>query len=298
MRNFKYILMVLIGGTLYGTMSSFVKLFYLRGYHAAELSFSQALLAAIFLGIILLLSRRRGRVNLSGSEIIPLLATGGTIGLTNFLYYQSISYISASLAIVLLMQFTWFSLLLEWALFSKKPNKPEFLTAVLILIGTVMAGNLLGWKTRSFSWIGIAFALCSSLTYAIYIVANSRIGEQVSWLPKSTLIMAGSAMTIFIINAKSISTGDYFGPEFLLMAVFLAVIGTTIPTALFAAGIPKIGAGVSAILMTIELPVAALCANIVLHEQLDAIQLTGIWIMLVAIASMNYYKLKKDIKAE
>lgn len=39
MKNLKYIFMVLLGGTMYGTMSSFVKIAYSRGYHAAELSF-------------------------------------------------------------------------------------------------------------------------------------------------------------------------------------------------------------------------------------------------------------------
>lgn len=42
MKNIKYILMVLLGGTLYGTMSSFVKLSYAHGFNAAELSFWQA----------------------------------------------------------------------------------------------------------------------------------------------------------------------------------------------------------------------------------------------------------------
>ena len=50
MKNIKYILMVLLGGAMYGTMSSFVKLSYTWGYNAAEISFAQAALAAIFLG--------------------------------------------------------------------------------------------------------------------------------------------------------------------------------------------------------------------------------------------------------
>lgn len=290
MKNFKYILMVLIGGAMYGTMSSFVKLFYSRGYNAAELSFSQALLAAAFLGIFLLLSRKRGKRKLSKKQVIPLLITGGTIGLTNYLYYQSVSYISASLAIVILMQFTWFSLLLEWGIFRKKPGKPELLTVVFILIGTIMAGNLFYAEKISFSWKGITFVLCSSLTYAIYIVANSRVGKDVNWLPKSTMIMTGSALTIFIVNANTILAVSHFSYEFALIAVFLAVIGTSIPTALFAAGIPKIGAGVSSILMTVELPVAIICATIVLNERTSAVQILGILIMLIAISAMNYYK--------
>ena len=298
MKNLKYIVMVLIGGAMYGTMSSFVKLFHLRGYNAAELSFSQALLAAIFLGMFLLLSRKNESLRLSRNELVPLLITGGAIGLTNFLYYQSVSHISASLAIVLLMQFTWFSILLEWAVFSKRPSALELLTVFFILVGTVMAGNLFDAEISSFSWTGVMLALGSSFTYAVYIVANSRVGKNVDWLPKSTLIMAGSALAIFTVNAETIINDIHFGYEFLLIAVFLAVVGTTIPTALFAAGIPKIGAGISSILMTVELPVAVLCASIVLKEHTSPVQLAGILIMLAAIAAMNYYKSLKTRKAK
>lgn len=280
---------------MYGTMSSFVKLSYASGYNAAEISFSQALLSAVLLGIILLGSKAN-RQRLAGKELASLLLVGGAIGLTNFLYYQSVSYISASLAIVILMQFTWFSLLLEWLIFRQRPGRLELVTVFFILVGTVMAGNLLQAGALSFSWRGMVLALASSFTYAVYIVANSRVGKSVKWQSKSTLIMAGSALTIFVINTQTIVSGNHFGYTFLLWAVFLAVVGTTIPTALFAAGIPKIGAGTSSILMTIEFPVAVLCAYIVLHEAISPVQIAGIIVMLAAISVMNYYKSSKTKK--
>lgn len=288
--------MVLLGGTMYGTMSSFVKISYLRGFNAAELSFWQALLAALFLGIcILFTSRKTGKIKLSGKELRSLILTGSAIGLTNYLYYQSVSYISASLAIVILMQFTWFSLMLEWLFFRQKPSKLEILTVFVILGGTVLAGNLLHSKTLFFSWQGIALAFFASLTYAIYIVANSRAGKCIRWQTKSTLIMAGSALTIFLVNFQTIIWDNHFGYEFLGWALFLAILGTTIPTALFAEGIPKVGAGVSSILMTIELPVAVLCAHMLLRERISFIQIIGILLMLLAISAMNYYKSKSSV---
>lgn len=295
MKNIKYIFMVLLGGAMYGTMSSFVKLSYSWGYNAAEISFAQAALAALFLGICTLRTRS-SQYKLTRKSILSLLLTGSAIGLTNFLYYLSVSYISASLAIVILMQFTWFSLLLEWALFSKKPSSVEFLTVLCILVGTVLAGNLLGAEGLSLSLKGILLALSASFTYAVYIVANGRIDKDVRWQSKSTLIMLGSAITILVINSRTIITDNHFGGEFLLWVLFLAIIGTTIPTALFAVGIPRIGAGVSSILMTIELPVAVLCAYIVLGENISLPQIAGIIIMLAAISVMNYYKSVKTKK--
>lgn len=292
MNNLKYILMILLGGIMYGTMSSFVKLSYQYGYTAAEISFAQALLAAIFLGLVSLKSRESGSGKISKRERYQLLLTGGAIGLANYLYYLSVSYLSASLAIVILMQFTWFSLLMEWVFFRNRPSRIELLTVVFILIGTVMAGNLLGNEALSYSLTGIVLVLFASLSYAAYIVANGRIGKNVGWQRKSTLIMVGSALTIFLINGRTILFENHFGTNFLLWALFFAIIGTTIPTALFAAAIPKIGGGVSSILMTVELPVAVLCASLVLGEKVNLTQSVGIVLMLGAISAMNYSKSK------
>ncbi|MDO4164805.1 MAG: EamA family transporter [Bacteroides sp.] len=293
MKNLRYILMVLLGGTLYGTMSSFVKLAYSHGFHAAELSFGQALLAAVFLGLCTLLSGKAHKGDCHPKQISSLLMTGCTIGLTNFLYYESVQYIPASLAIILLMQFAWLSLLLEWIVFGRKPLKVEWLTVFCIFVGTVLAGGVLHTREWNISSKGVMLAVASSLTYAVYIIANGRVGKKVGWQAKSAAIMMGSSSCIFVINAEAIIGGNYMGTEFMLWVLFLAVFGTTIPTALFAAGISKIGAGLSSILMTVELPVAILCARVVLNEQITALQLVGIGIMLLSLMGMNYYKVNQ-----
>ena len=287
--------MVLLGGAMYGTMSSFVKMSYAGGYTAAQLAFWQALLAFCFLGVITIASRRQGNP-LKKSDVMPLFLTGGAIGLTNFLYYQSVSYIPASLAIILLMQFTWLNLLIEFTVFRHKATKAEMVTVAVIMAGTVMASGIMTADIGELPMTGIILAVGSSLTYAVYIAANSRCGHNVRWQSKSMAIMGGSALTILAVNGGSQLSMGYFNLDFLQWSLFLAVVGTTVPTALFAAGIPKIGAGLSAILMTVELPVAVICANLVLGERLSATQICGVVVMLAAISTMNYYKSQKSKK--
>ena len=118
------------------------------------------------------------------------------------------------------------------------------------------------------------------------------MSKNVRWQSKSTLIMIGSALTIFLINSRSISPHLYLSSDFILWALFFAILGTMIPTALFAFSIPRIGTGLSSILMTIELPVAIICASVVLNEKINILQGVGILVMLVAISAMNYYKSK------
>ncbi len=282
--------MVLLGGTLYGTMSSFVKRSYADGFTAAELSFWQAFVAAIILTACTIVSAKGRSDKLHRNEILSLMFTGSAIGLTNFLYYKSVQFIPASLAIILLMQFTWFSMLLEWLFLHRRPTRLEFATVSVILVGTVMASGIMSAEIHSYSIMGIGLALLSSLTYGAYIVANGQCGRNVRWEAKSMAIMLGSSITIFAINAPRITGGEYLCGEFALWILLLAVVGTTVPTALFAAGIPKIGAPLSSILMTVELPVAVICAWLILGESMTAVQVAGVVLLLAAIAVMNYSK--------
>lgn len=290
MEKFKYSIMVLLGGTLYGTMSSFVKKSYSNGFTAAELSFWQAFVAFIILAVCTIISAKNNSGKLHRNDILSLIFTGSAIGLTNFLYYKSVQFIPASLAIILLMQFTWFSMLLEWLFLHRRPTHTELITVLVILIGTVMASGILSADSYSYSFMGISLALLSSLTYSAYIVANGQCGRGVRWEAKSMAIMLGSSMTIFAINTPRIIEGEYLCGEFISWILLLAVAGTTVPTALFAAGIPKIGAPLSSILMTVELPVAVICAWLILGETVTAVQVAGVALLLTAIAVMNYSK--------
>jgi drug/metabolite transporter (DMT)-like permease len=57
---------------------------------------------------------------------------------------------------------------------------------------------------------------------------------------------------------------------------------------------PKIGASLSAILLTLELPAVVFCAHLILGEQLTFLQIIGITIMLGAIIWLNLVKAKRE----
>lgn len=282
----KYILMVFAGACSFGILSTFAKLAYREGYSAADLTFSQAFVAMVVLwALTLLQDKTRPALKIRWS----LLFTGATIGITTFVYYVSVRYIPASLAVVILMQFTWIAALLEWLFFKKKPGLEQLIIMVVILGATVMASGFLDLHSREIPLKGILFALGSALLYAVYVVASSRVNADISSLRKSAVIMTGSTLGIFIVNAPVLLTTSHFN---LKWALFFAFFGTIIPQVLFVKGIPKVGAGISAIIMTVELPVAVMTAHLLLHEPVTFTQWIGIIIMLIAMAVMNFWQMK------
>jgi len=292
----KYILMVFTGACSFGILSTFVKLAYREGYTPAEVSFSQALIG---MGVLWLLfffkEHRKADIATNSKAATPwwsLLLTGATIGWTTFVYYVSVHYIPASVAIVILMQFTWISMLLEWCFFNKKPAGSQLMITAVILTGTLLASGWLNKQAGNLSLTGILYALGAALLYAVYIVANSRLSNNVHPLKKSAVMMMGSSISIFVVNASSLIASMHFDVSLIKWAVFLAIFGTIIPPVLFARGIPKAGVGVSAILMTAELPVAVICSHMVLKEEIGTLQWLGILVMLLAIILLNVQKMK------
>lgn len=291
----KHVLLVSIGAASYGMLSSFAKIAYGQGYTAAEITFVQALFGALILWTLVLIIKIRSR-KLTTVINWRLLLAGMGMGASAYTYYLSVQYIPASLAIVLLMQMTWMSTFLEWLVFKRKPLRMELYVTLLIIAGTVLAGNLLNTGTFQISWAGVGYGLLSALMYSVYIIATSRLGKSVEMFEKSALMMTGSALAIFLINSGSLSRSTHVNVGLLKWGLLLTVFGTVIPPILFTKGMPRIGAGLSAILLTMELPVAVLCAHYILKEQISPAQIAGIVLMLGSIIYLNLYREKINIK--
>ena len=283
----KYIIMVLGGAISFGILSSFVKVAYGQGYNAAELSFIQALLGATVLWGVYASSNKS---NATRKDIFLLLISGSCIGISTYLYYLSVKYIPASISIVLLMQFTWLSIIMEWVLFKRKPLLLELIITFIILAGTVLASGLTDLANFDLSLKGVGIVLLASLIYAVYIVSNSRTGKDVAWQNKSAWIMTGSAISILLVNFGSIVSSIQLDVGLFQWGIFLAFFGTILPPVLFAIGMPKVGASSSSILMTVELPVAVVTAYLILKEHITTMQFLGIFLMGAAIIAMNIIK--------
>jgi drug/metabolite transporter (DMT)-like permease len=293
----KNIIIVALGALSYGMLSSFAKISYGQGYNAGEITFAQALIGALILWAIAIFHSIRNPSPKKGGDW-KLIIAGTTMGMSAYTYYLSVEFIPASLAIVLLMQITWMSALAEWMFFGKKPSGLELLAAVIIIIGTVLAGNLQNIGSFGLSIKGILLALLSALLYTLYILFTSRLGNGTTMFKKSALMTSGSALMILLINLKSISTSTHLDIGLLQWGTFLAIFGTVIPPICFTTGMPKIGAGLSAILLTMELPAAIFCAHIILGEQVTLLQAIGVLIMLCTIIYLNLAKAKNKKQAE
>ncbi|HEY1165141.1 MAG TPA: DMT family transporter [Chitinophaga sp.] len=282
----RYIIMVFTGACCFGILSTFVKVAYQEGYSTGDISGSQACFGMIVLWSLYLLQQqtKTSAVQQPQTASWKVMLAGTSIGLCTHLYYLSVQWIPASVAIIFLMQFTWIGLLLEWMIYGKRPSLLQGIAAFLIMAGTVMASGLSARHHISLPLKGVLLAMASATVYGVYVVASGRIGNDLPTLKKSALIMTGSTGAIFLVATPGFLVMPQILGGLAKWTIFLGLFGTIIPPLLFSAGIPKTGVILSALLMTVELPVAVITARLVLHEHISLLQWSGVLLMLFAMA--------------
>ncbi len=285
----KYILLVLLGAASYGTLATIVKLAYRDGYTVSDVILSQYILGTLVMLFLYFLVRKTGRTvhaQTSGKNKWLLVLGGSTYGMTGYFYYLSLQYIPVSVAVVLLMQTVWMGVVAESIQQKKLPSVIKVAAIIVILLGTIFATNALT-ELKYLNTKGVFWGLCAAATYtvALYISKNNK--SKLGPVAKSLMILIGSTIFIlfiglFIIN-KPLNVSIFWK-----WGLFLALFGAILPPILLNKGMPKLGIGLGALLISVEIPVSLLMAEFILNEKHNLYQWLGVTFILLAIFLINY----------
>lgn len=292
---FRGIVLVFLGACSFGILSTFVKLAYKEGFTVGDVTGIQVFFGFIVLWAIVLLRQLFGgkRNCTSMKEKVKLVAMGTSSGLVSIFYYQCVQAVPASIAILLLMQFTWMSLVLEAIISRKLPSLLQVATVALVLLGTAMAGRLFSGSIPDFDLTGILYGLLSGFFYSLFLMINGKVGNSLHPTTKSALLLTGACLLIFAVFPPEFLVNGALAEGLFKWGLVLALFGTIIPPLFYAYGTPKAGLGLSAILSAAELPVAVLMSSVVLHEEVWAVQWLGVAIIVGAIILSNINSLRQ-----
>ncbi|MFF2090740.1 DMT family transporter [Paenibacillus sp. NPDC058174] len=208
---------------------------------------------------------------------IPL--TGGFL-----LYFKSLTYVPASVAIILLFQFIWIGALIQSIRNRRLPDRMTVIVIFILLIGTVLAAGLLDDGIRSWNPLGIFFGLSAALLYSLFILLSGSAVPQAPVATRGVWMLAGGMVLVFILfPPEFLINGKIFG-ELLIYGFSLGFLGSFIPPLLFTYGVPHVGEGMAGILGATELPVAVLSSYFILHEAISPLRWAGVLIVLGSIA--------------
>jgi len=284
----KGVLLVAFGATSYGMLATFVKMAYDEGYTTAEVTSSQFILGILGILIINLFQKTKNKdktLKASKRNIFHLMLAGTSLGMTSVFYYLAVKYIPVSIGIVLLMQTVWMGVLLEMILEKKIPSTQKIISVLIVLIGTVMATNLIKNEV-SLDWHGIMWGILAAASFTTTMFTANRVATDISSAQRSLYMLLGGAVIVFGFSIAT-QTAPFNFEIFLKWGIILALFGTIIPPMLMNAGFPLTGIGLGSIVSALELPVSVMMAFFLLNEKVNATQWLGILLIILAIVIMN-----------
>jgi len=284
----KGVFLVAIGATTYGMLATFVKMAYSEGYTTAEVTTSQFILGII--GILIInafqkIKHKNNVVKASKKNIFSLMLAGTSLGMTSLFYYLAVKYIPVSIGIVLLMQTVWMGVLLEMILEKKLPSKQKVIAVIIVLIGTVLATNIIH-NDVELDWRGLAWGVLAAASFTTTMFTANSVATEISSAQRSLYMLLGGAVIVFSFAIATQVTPFNF-EIFMKWGIILALFGTIIPPMLMTAGFPLTGIGLGSIVSALELPVSVMMAYILLDEKVILSQWVGIVLIILAIIIMN-----------
>lgn len=284
----KGVILVGLGASSYGMLATFVKLAYQENYTTAEVTISQFIYGILGMLLINAFQKSTSKTvveKATPKNIFQLMLAGTSLGMTSVFYYLCVRYIDVSIAIVLLMQTVWMGVLLEWFLEKRKPSTQKTIAVLIVLLGTILATNILNSKV-AIDWRGVFWGLLAAASFTTTMFTANRIALGISSAQRSLYMLLGGAIIVFGFALFTQNTPFNFD-IFLKWGIFLALFGTIIPPILMNAGFPITGIGLGSIVSALELPVSVLMAYIILSETVVFIQWIGIILIIIAIIIMN-----------
>ncbi|MFE0556575.1 DMT family transporter [Paenibacillus sp. NPDC058910] len=282
MRLLKYALLVFLGACSYGSLSTIIKLGMNDGFKMQQLVGAQYFFGwCMLLLLVLLFSRKKLGLKLAFS----LLGAGITISLTGVFYGFAVEELPASIAIVLLFQFTWIGVILEAVVDRKFPSREKCISMIILLIGTILAGGILEPSVGGITAKGVIFGLMSAVSFALYIFVSGRVATQVPAVNKSLYMTTSAMIIILIVFSPSFIYDGAIAEGLWKFGLPLGLLGIVIPVLFFSIGVPKLGSGLGAILGAAELPAAVVASVLILHEEVSLLRWVGIIVVLLGIAT-------------
>ncbi|KIL41649.1 multidrug transporter [Gordoniibacillus kamchatkensis] len=279
----KAVLLVLLGGASYGVLSTMVKLGYRDGFTVGEITGGQAAAGCLIMWLLRLIIRDRAEIGWATRW--KLIGSGVFTGLTGVVYYYSLQMLDASLAVLLLFQFVWMGMAVEWAVHGRRPGRIQWITVAMVLAGTLLASGIAEHSPVSVRLTGVGLGLLAAVCYTAFMYFSGHVAVNVPAVQRSSWMLTGGAAAVLLIYPPQFLWNGSLGHGLWLWALLLSVFGYIIPPYLFAKGAPRIGTGAVAMLGSVELPVVIACSGLFLHEKTSLLQWLGIVVILAGVSA-------------
>ncbi|XKO57625.1 EamA family transporter [Lysinibacillus fusiformis] len=276
-----YPLLVIIAASSFGIVSTIIKLAMRSGFSVSEAVTSQFFIG-FCIAVCIFLVTNRAKMSFKGVKI--LIFAGILTGLTNILYGHSLNFLPASLAVVLLFQFTWIGMLISCITKRQFPSRIELISLLILVAGTIPAAGIIDVDLSQIPMQGWLWGLAAALCYSLFLYVNGKATANMSTSNRLVFVSFFAFMITAVFQSPEIIwNGTLFIEGLWVYGLALGLFGMIIPVFLFTIAVPKVGLGMSSILSAVELPIAVMVSVILLSETVTTLQIAGIVTIIIGI---------------
>ncbi|MGV9601358.1 DMT family transporter [Streptosporangium sandarakinum] len=290
----------LLSAAGFGAMAIFGKLAYDAGVSPGALLLVRFTLAAVLLGIVLLVrpglrraasgsprGEAAGRPTMTRGRASAIAIGLGAIGYATQagLFFSALQLMDASLLALILYTYPIMVTVVAVLLGRDRLTPARGAALAAASGGTLLV--LLGAGGMSFHPLGALLAFTSAIAYTAYVLVADTVVHRLAPVVLSALVMTGAAGTL---GARALLTSGVdlgFGVSGWLWLACIAVVSTVVAMLAFFAGLKRTGPSTAAILSTFEPVVTAALAALILGESLTPVQFAGGALVLSSVAVLQ-----------
>ncbi len=265
-------LMLIISMAIFGTLGLFVRHIQVS---SGELALYRAIMAAIMIGVYLLITGNKIPFKTIKKDIPFLLLSGMAMGINWILLFEAYKYTTVSVATLSYYFAPVIVTLVCPILFKEKMTVKQFICFVMSTLGIVMITGIGDVSTSGTNIIGILFGLGAAMFYATVILINKFI-KTVEGLHR-TFLQFVAAIIILVpyvvatsgINLRMLDTIGWFA------LLVVGILHTGITYCLYFSSLNELPGQKVAILSYIDPLVAIVISVTLLGESMTVIQAIG-----------------------
>lgn len=276
------ILTAFLAGCSFGLGGAISQIVGSKGFSVMQVCFAQYAWAAVLLGILVVV---RFRPTMTGGEIARMVLLGAISSISSFTYYQAIGFIGVSAGVAIQFQYVWIAVAIQAVVERKKPGKWTLLSSVLVVVGSFFASGMadeIMAEQLTMNPIGLLYAITCAVFYAVFIYFSGNIAPKAEPVSKTFFGVLGGF--IFIVCLMPFNGGfDFDALKLAPWGLLMGVIMSIVPILFIVIANSRISGSLVAVLTSSELPMAVFSGFVLLHENVTALIIFGVVVILGAI---------------
>lgn len=264
-------IMLVSAMVIFGTLGPFVRHIPVS---SGELALYRAVMAAVLIGLYMVLTKQKLNLKSLGKELPLLLISGMAMGINWILLFEAYKYTTVSVAT---LSYYFAPVLVTLAcplLFREKMGAKQWICFVMSTLGIVLITGVEG-LTAGGQLKGIGFGLGAAVFYASVIILNKFI-RGVAGLQRTFLqFLAAIVILVPYVAFTGDVTLEFMDMTGWICLLAVGIVHTGVTYCLYFSALKELPGQETAILSYIDPLVAVLVSVFVLEEQMTAVQMLG-----------------------